>query len=455
MSAPIYDRSIGTQLCGAEKWKSRRKLLVPCFHSELLRNFVAVMNKEAIILVKRLQEETDQDYTDIDLLLSLCAMDIICETMFGVHIGAQDKGINKYSQFVESVDRGMELIVERIGNCLHWSDFIYGLTSKGREMKRYLKVGEDFSKTIIKEKKKRYLNGELRIGEGKRSSLMDILLEHHLQTKDFSEEDIREELITFTLAGHDTTATSMTWMLYLIGLHPNVQSKIHEELDFVFGDDIDRPVTMDDFKDLKYLECVYKESNRLYPSAPIFARELIEDTIIFETVATRKQCGLKIFVLDPPAVELYQTVFVRKERIWRVPTQKTTCLVEVFHLHRDEDVFPNPEIFDPDRFLPENSTDRHSFAYVPFSAGPRNCIGQRRDNGSESRLIYYFETLHCRISGLKRRHTSVIKNSYEAQHTSGVSRVGMLVKSRLTSRHVSLGHRDAQSPHGGVMTVSF
>ncbi|GFY38783.1 cytochrome P450 4c3 [Trichonephila inaurata madagascariensis] len=135
----------------------------------------------------------------------------------------------------------------------------------------------------------------------------------------------------------------MTWTLFLIGLHPNVQSKIHEELDFVFGDDIDRPVTMDDFKDLKYLECVYKESNRLYPSAPIFARELIEDTII---------CG------------------------YPVP-KGTTCLVEVFHLHRDEDVFPNPEIFDPDRFLQENSTDRQSFAYVPFPAGPRNCIGQR------------------------------------------------------------------------------
>ncbi|GFQ74433.1 cytochrome P450 4V2 [Trichonephila clavata] len=82
------------------------------------------------------------------------------------------------------------------------------------------------------------------------------------------------------------------------------------------------------------------ESSRLYPSAPIFARELIEDTII---------CGYPI-------------------------PKGTTCLVEVFHLHRDEDVFPNPEVFDPDRFLPENSIHRHSFAYVPFSAGPRNCI---------------------------------------------------------------------------------
>ncbi|GFW47844.1 hypothetical protein TNCV_251731 [Trichonephila clavipes] len=64
--------------CGGEKWKTRRKLLAPCFHSHLLRSLVTVMNKEAITLVKRLQEETDKDYTDIGLLLSLCTMYIIC-----------------------------------------------------------------------------------------------------------------------------------------------------------------------------------------------------------------------------------------------------------------------------------------------------------------------------------------------------------------------------------------
>ncbi|GBM33173.1 Cytochrome P450 4V2 [Araneus ventricosus] len=333
----------GLVTSGNGKWRSRRRLLNPCFHSEILRDFVVVMNKQARVLIKRLQEETSKDSTDIVVPLSLCALDVICETILGVSISAQERAVNEFSQFVESVHRGMELIVERMGNCLHWSDFIYSFTANGKEMKKYIKIGEDFTRSVIQEKREKYLRGDMKIGESKRSSLMDVLMEHHLQTKDFSEEDIREELITFLVAGHDTTATSITWALYLIGLHPDVQAKIHKELDLVFGDDLERPVTVDDFKNLKYLERVFKESDRLYPAAPFFARDLSDDANI---------CGYSI-------------------------PKGSTCLVLAYYLHRDEDVFPNAEIFDPDRFLPENSANRHHYSYVPFSAGLRNCIGQR------------------------------------------------------------------------------
>ncbi|XP_055934501.1 cytochrome P450 4V2-like isoform X2 [Argiope bruennichi] len=333
----------GLLTSGNGKWKSRRKLLNPCFHSEILRDFITVMNKQARVLIKHFQHETIKDSTDIVLPLSLCSLDIICETILGVNIGAQEKEINTYSQFVESLHRGMELVVERMGNCLHWSDFIYSFTANGKEFKKYIKIGHDFTRCVIQLKKEKYLRGDLKIGESKRSSLMDVLMEHHLQTKDFSEEDIREELLTFLLAGHDTTATSTIWALYLIGHHPEVQAKIHEELDLVFENDMERPVTIDDFGNLKYLECVFKESNRLYPPAPFFARDLSDDVNI---------CGYTL-------------------------PKGSTCLIMSYHLHRDEDVFPNAEVFDPDRFLPENSANRHHYSYVPFSAGLRNCIGQR------------------------------------------------------------------------------
>ncbi|CAL1275672.1 unnamed protein product [Larinioides sclopetarius] len=333
----------GLVTSGNGKWKSRRKLLNPCFHSEILRDFMAVMNTQTRILVSRLQKETSKDSIDIVVPLSLCTLDVICETILGVSISAQERAINEFSQFVESIHRGMELVVERMGNCLYWSDFIYSFTAQGKEMRKYIKIGEDFTRSVIQKRKEKYLRGDMKIGESKRSSLMDVLMEHHLQTKDFSEEDIREELITFLIAGHDTTATSITWALYLIGLHPDVQAKIHKELDLVFGDDLERPVTMDDIKNLKYLECVFKESDRLYPAAPFFARDLSDDANI-------------------------SGYFIPKG---------STCLVLSHYLHRDEDVFPNAEVFDPYRFLPGNSTNRHHYSYVPFSAGPRNCIGQR------------------------------------------------------------------------------
>ncbi|TFK16063.1 Cytochrome P450 4V2 [Platysternon megacephalum] len=100
---------------------------------------------------------------------------------------------------------------------------------------------------------------------------------------------------------------------------------------------------MDDLKKLRYLECVVKEALRLFPSVPSFARTTSED------------CHIKGF---------------------KIP-KGTQVVIVTYALHRDPEVFPDPEEFRPERFFPENSSGRHPYAYVPFSAGSRNCIGQR------------------------------------------------------------------------------
>ncbi|GFQ95239.1 cytochrome P450 4c3 [Trichonephila clavata] len=140
-----------------------------------------------------------------------------------------------------------------------------------------------FETAMVQEEKQKYLEGELKFSEdGKKRSLLNMLLEHHLQMQDFSEEDIIEELITFIVAGHDTTSAAMTWTLYMLGLYPDIQKKVHEELDWIFGEDVKRPSTEDDLRDMKYLECVIKETLRLYPPVPFFGRQLSEDTTICE-----------------------------------------------------------------------------------------------------------------------------------------------------------------------------
>ncbi|PRD26254.1 UNVERIFIED_CONTAM: Cyp4c3 [Trichonephila clavipes] len=171
---------------------------------------------------------------------------------------------------------------------------------------------------LVQEEKRKYLKGELKFTEdGKKRSLLNMLIEHHLQMKDISEEDVIEELIAFIVSGHDTTSAALAWTFYMLGLYPDIQKKVHEELDWIFGKDVKRPATEDDLRDMKYLECVIK-----------------------------------------------------------IP-EGTICIALTHALHRDEDVFPNPEKFNPDRFLPENSLNRSPYAYIPFSAGPRNCIGQK------------------------------------------------------------------------------
>ncbi|GIY87034.1 cytochrome P450 4V2 [Caerostris darwini] len=159
--------------------------------------------------------------------------------------------------------------------------------------------------------------------------------------KDYT--DIRLQfLIALIPEGHETTAVAVKWTLYLIGLYPEVQEKIHHELDSVLGTDSKDPLSLVDLNELKYLECVLKECNRIYPPAPAIIKKISKDiSISGHTIPKR-----------------------------------THIIVAPFFLHRDEDVFPDPEKFDPERFLPENSAHFPECAYIPFAAGPRDCIGR-------------------------------------------------------------------------------
>ncbi|GIY20727.1 cytochrome P450 4V2 [Caerostris extrusa] len=285
---------------------------------------------------KRWQRQ-QKTHTRIFRPLSLCSLDIICETVLGVYVGAQNLKQN-WNLFTPRNGRGMRYVVERVMNCFLWLDFIYYSTTNGKKLKKHTQTVRDFTRNLIRQEKLKYIRGDFNVLNSNRKSFMHLLLEHHLQTKDLTEEDIAEELVTFMVAGHDSTAAAISWTLYLLGLNPAIQQKVHEELDWIYGKDIERDVTVDEFKEMKYLEAL-----RLYPSAPFLARQIVEDTTI---------CG------------------------YQVP-KGATCIIFIHNLHRDEKYFPNPEIFDPDRFLPENSADRHPYAYIPFSAGPRNCIGQK------------------------------------------------------------------------------
>lgn len=181
------------------------------------------------------------------------------------------------------------------------------------------------------------------------------------------------------MTGHDTTAMALSWILYLLGHHPEIQARAAAEVDLMFeedaynndgSDDGDDKVmlTLDKLKSLKYLECCVKEGLRLCPSVPFIGRRLHED--------------MQINGYDIP--------------------KGTILFVYIYMLHRDPDVFPNPETFDPSRFLPENSVGRHPFAFVPFSAGPRNCIGQRFAM-SELKIVLAYLLRHFRFESLDER----------------------------------------------------
>lgn len=142
-----------------------------------------------------------------------------------------------------------------------------------------------------------------------------------------------------------------------------MQDRVSEELNLVFGTS-DRPITMADILQLKYLECCIKEALRLYPSVAMYGRTLSEDAII------------RMFQIESLLnSKVFQLIFLFPDADGYVIPAGSTVAVIPYSLHRDPQQFPDPECFNPDRFWGDSKRSRHPYAYVPFSAGPRNCIG--------------------------------------------------------------------------------
>jgi cytochrome P450 len=153
-----------------------------------------------------------------------------------------------------------------------------------------------------------------------------------------SEDLLRDESITTYVAGHETTARTLTFAWYALATNPEVAERLHEELDRALGG---HTPTVEDLRQLPYTLQVIKETMRLYPAVPFYARDAI---------AADKLGGF-----DLPA--------------------GAAVFLSPYYTHRHPDFWENPDVFDPDRWTPERETARHRFAYHPFAAGPRVCIG--------------------------------------------------------------------------------
>ncbi|KAG8179271.1 hypothetical protein JTE90_026735 [Oedothorax gibbosus] len=338
------------------KWRYRRKLLSPSFHFTILDNFVPVFYEQSCVLVERLKGLCQEPFVDVVPLMTSCTLDIICQTAMGVRINAQGGGQTDY---VSAIHETGDTFLYRALRPWLYPNFIFRLTPTGRRFHKNVQRIHNFTRKVIKEKKERMLQGQISPSEEgarpvcdegspslqrkRRRAFLETLLELHLKDPTFTEEDIREEVDTFMFEGHDTTAMALSWTLYCLGLHPNLQKEVHDELDCIFQNEHGREITKADLSQMKYLECVIKEALRLYPSVPFIGREVKK--------------SFKV---------LNHTI-----------TKGSLCFIFTYMLHRDPGSFPEPERFDPERFFPENCVGRHPYAYVPFSAGPRNCIGQK------------------------------------------------------------------------------
>jgi cytochrome P450 family 4 len=230
-------------------------------------------------------------------------------------------------------------------------DFIFNLTAGKRRQDAAIKVLHDFTYNIIQSRRKMCETSDLKfdgvyedaeIGSKKKLALLDVLLHAKINDHPLTDEEIKEEVDTFMFEGHDTTTGAICFTVYLLSRYPRVQDKLFEELRHALGENQQTGVTYRNLQNLKYLELVIKESLRLYPPVPIIGRIVQEDVNLNGRVI--------------PAHSKFN--------------------IGIYHMHRDPDLFPNPEQFLPERFDLDNTLElANPYVFVPFSAGPRNCIG--------------------------------------------------------------------------------
>ncbi|XP_055706817.1 probable cytochrome P450 4ac1 [Phlebotomus papatasi] len=371
----------GLLISKGDKWAQRRKILTPAFHFNILQQFLRVFHEESAKLVTLLDygiEKNGQDVVNLPPITSRFTLNTICETSMGVKLDSMEEP-DEYRKNIYSIGK---LLISRILKPWIYLDLPYKLLGYKREMNRPLIPIHSFTRKIIRQRRERFHEeGAVDFAHGdrenvyetkkRRYAMLDTLLAAEADGL-IDAEGIREEVDTFMFEGHDTTSSALTFIFLLLAHHPDVQEKVFEEIKNLVEANPGQSLSMAQLSELSYTDRVIKECLRLYPPVPIISRETSEEFILF---------GCKIPI-------------------------KTMSHIHIFDLHRDPDQFPDPETFDPDRFLPENIEKRHPFAYVPFSAGPRNCIGQKFALLEIKALLKHI-LLHFRLTPITKREDIV------------------------------------------------
>jgi len=303
--------------------RRQRRLAQPAFHRQRINAYAEIMTGHATRTRERWR---DGETLDIWHEMMRLALAIVGKTLFDADVESEAPEIGKALTDV------MQLF-ERITNPL--SGLLDKLPLPGNI--RWLKAKERLDSTIYRIINERRASGE------DRGDLLSMLLLAQDEEGDggsMTDQQLRDEAMTLFVAGHETTANALTWTWYLLSQHPEVEAKLHEEIDTVLAG---RLPTAADVAQLRYTEMVFAEAMRMYPPAWTMGRRVLADYQIGQYVV--------------PAGSI--------------------VLMSPWVMHHDPRFFPDPFKFDPERWTAEAREARPKFSYFPFGGGPRVCIGEQ------------------------------------------------------------------------------
>jgi cytochrome P450 len=305
-------------------WLQQRRLMQPAFHKQRLATFVKTMVEKTQLRLGSWEGKYHSGKSfDLSHEMMGLTLDIVTECLFGTNV----------SRYTEKVGDSLSFLIEALNKRIK-SVVAFPMwmpTSANQKIKKEKTALDSIVLGIIKNRitfNKPY------------DDLLAMLIE--MQDADtgekMSEQQLRDEVMTLFVAGHETTANAITWAFYLLSQNPEIENKFHDELDLILKGNLP---AIEDLHKLTYTMQIVHETLRLYPPAWMIGRKSIHDDEIDG---------------------------------YRIPAG-TNILISQYMVQRDPIYWNSPDQFNPDNFLAEKEKTRHKFSYFPFGGGPRYCIG--------------------------------------------------------------------------------
>jgi cytochrome P450 len=308
-----------------ETWRRHRRIMAPAFDPRTIAGYAPIMTEVTQALLAKWHALPQPREVDVAAAMMHLTLHIISRAMFSSDsdeiVDAVETGVNLYQTSVRP----------SLPDLLHLPQWLARLLAP-------FPVTGVFDEFDVKVDRLLTERGRAPDAEPK-DLLARLISARDSETGGgMTAKEVRDQVVTIFMAGHETTSQALSWTFYLLSLHPAAETRFHDELAAVLGG---RTARYDDLANLPYTRMVIEESMRLYPPAHTFGRQPIADD---EVLGHRIAAGSEVLIVP-----------------WL--------------LHRKPSLWENPDRFDPERFAPERAAARPRFAYLPFGGGPRICIG--------------------------------------------------------------------------------
>jgi cytochrome P450 len=320
----LLSRFLGNGLLTSDGdfWKRQRKLAQPAFHTGRIQNYADVMVQYT---QQMLAEWSDGEERIINPDMMKLTLRIVAKTLFDSEIA------NESDKVWQSLTALLHLTDEALQSPLQTLFFSWLPNARSRKTAAATNMLNEIISDILEERRKDMAHDT--------GDLLSMLMQaQDTDGSQMNDQQLRDEMVTIVLAGHETTANALSWTWYLLSQYPEVEAKLHAELDSVLAG---RLPTMQDLRQLPYTEMVLKESMRLYPPIPQVERQALEDVEIGG---------------------------------YTIP-KGTTVVLSPHITHRDARWYEDPDTFKPERWMNDFERSLPKAAYMPFGGGARICIG--------------------------------------------------------------------------------